>query len=61
MKHKIFSYYISKDLCWFKIYKWGISISREPLRFSERNGYTKYLKLPFGWRATIMPNWNITK
>ena len=30
--------------------------SREPIRFSERMGQSKYIRLPFGWR--IMENKN---
>ena len=48
--------YLSNDLKWIRI-RWlnyGIAIKKTPLLFSERNLYTWYLPLPFGWRLTIL-------
>lgn len=35
---------------WFRILGWGLWFCNSPLSFSERNGYIKVRKLPFGWR-----------
>ncbi len=41
---------------WFRIGKkgWGLSFSKAPLLFSERYGYTWYLRLPFGYKMNIL-------
>lgn len=40
--------------CWFRIFGWGLWFSNGPLSFSERNGYVRVNKLPFGWRYGIL-------
>ncbi len=35
---------------WIRIFGRGFHASNGSLNFSERNGYTKFLRLPFGWR-----------
>jgi len=45
-------FYIGRDIHWFRFRCIGFSIKRTPLVFSERNGYTKYWRLPFGWRLS---------
>lgn len=32
----------------------GFYLSRHPLSFSERNGFARYLPLPFGWRFRLL-------
>jgi hypothetical protein len=39
---------------WFRIFGWGLWFSNGNLSFSERNGYKKVRKLPFGWRWGIL-------
>lgn len=34
---------------WFRIFGWGLWVSNGSFSFSERNGYGKVRKLPFGW------------
>lgn len=46
--------FISKVSIWFRLGKRGIAFKRTPLPFSERNGFRKYLKLPFGWRVVYL-------
>lgn len=46
-------YHLTHDMFWLRINGVGFVIRRDALMFSERYGYTKYLRLPFGWRA----NW----
>jgi hypothetical protein len=46
------SYYLSRDVIWIRPFGGrGIALKRTRLLFSERSGDTKYLRLPFGWRA----------
>lgn len=33
---------------------YGLSLKRTQLLFSERYGYKKYFKLPFGWRLMVL-------
>lgn len=51
---------IMKDVIWIRVvfFNWGLAFKRTPLLFSERNGYKKYLKLPFGWRLIILTKQN---
>ena len=44
----IVNFYIEKHLGWLQVFNWGFSwknVKVHPLYFSERNGYTKYVKL----------------
>uniref|UniRef100_A0A6M3IIQ7 Uncharacterized protein n=1 Tax=viral metagenome TaxID=1070528 RepID=A0A6M3IIQ7_9ZZZZ len=52
----IFYGFISVRLIWIRImfFNHGISLDKTPLRFSERYGYHKYLRLPYGWRISIL-------
>lgn len=43
-KTYLFSYQYDKDGGWFRIFKYGISWTKEPL-FSNRNGYYKSIKI----------------
>lgn len=52
---KVISYHFTKTSFWVRILGIGISVSKEPMLFSMRNGYKKYLKLPFGWRISYLP------
>lgn len=36
---------------WFRLFGYGLSINNSRLTFSQRNGYTKYARLPFGYKA----------
>lgn len=53
---ELFSYYKDSDCMWFRFGRngYGASIKRTEMLFSERYGYRKYLKLPFGWRLTLL-------
>ena len=53
---KLFSCHISSDTIWIRIpaHGYGLTIKKTDLLFSERNGYKKYLKLPFGWRLSLL-------
>ena len=48
--------YISNTLIWIRVgyFKHGIAIKKTPMLFSERNGYTKFIPLWFGWRVSIL-------
>ena len=54
---RFFYIYYKSDIFWFRFFKsYGIAgknIKNHPLLFSERNGYTKSLKL-FGWSFKIL-------
>lgn len=39
---------------WVRFFGWGLWFSNGPLSFSERNGYKKFVKLPFGWRMGFL-------
>lgn len=42
------SYYIYDGSFWFRFYRFGLSVqdrSKHPALFSERNGYTKVLRI----------------
>lgn len=40
---------------WFRIFwGYGLSITNGCKRFSERNGYEKRFRLPFGYRAKVI-------
>jgi len=60
---KIFYLYYEKGFFWFRFFGgygiWGRSKKRKEFElFSERYGYTKYLKI-FGWKfKTLKPNSN---
>jgi hypothetical protein len=64
---KIIRGYFSKNLIWvrFGVNSAGFKLSRTRLLFSERNGYKKYIKLPFGWRVSFLnrpsSNWIVGK
>lgn len=50
MKH--FSYYNNPDLTWFRIFGYGLCFKNRKsdnfhLTFSQRNGYSRYLKTPW--------------
>lgn len=51
----VMSGYISRDVIWWRPFGgWGVMLKRTPLRFSERNGYVKYYRMPFGWRLVFL-------
>ena len=54
--YKLIYGFTSKNFKWIRIgwIKYGIVLKKTPLLFSERYGYTKYLKLPFCWRIEIL-------
>jgi len=40
---------------WFRIFwGYGLHFTNGKMRFSERHGYEKFLRLPFGWRIKIL-------
>lgn len=39
---------------WFRPFGRGVAVTNGPLLFSERYGYAKFLRLPFGWRAKLL-------
>lgn len=39
---------------WFRIFGYGLHFTNGRLNFSERNGFQKPLKLPFGWRVKTL-------
>lgn len=43
---------------WFRIFGYGLWFSNGALNFSERNGYKKIRKLPFGWRMGFLKRGN---
>lgn len=48
--------YISKDIFWMRVYKWGVvgkNLSIHPLFFSERSGMVKRFEL-FGWSFKML-------
>lgn len=47
---------IEPDLIWVRAHPWsiGLTIKRTKPLFSERNGYTKSHRLPFGWRWHVL-------
>lgn len=45
---RVLAYYNGDKMFWFRIYGIGLcfrNINNHPLRFSERLGYTKYLRI----------------
>lgn len=40
--------------CWFRIFGHGLHFNNGQLLFSERNGHSKFLKLPFGYRVKFL-------
>lgn len=44
---------VSKGM-WFRLFGYGLHFTNSMLLFSERNGHTKYLKLPFGFRVRFL-------
>lgn len=40
--------------CWFRILGIGLRFTNGVLTFNERHGHKKYMKLPFGYRVTIL-------
>jgi hypothetical protein len=40
--------------CWFRVFGKGLHFSNGHLTFSERYGYNKFMKLPFGWRVSVI-------
>ncbi len=48
----------SDYMFWLRMahFYYGFVIERTPLSFSERQGITKYLKLPYGWRLKFLGN-----
>ncbi len=58
-KNKKFCYFyeinsLNKRLFWFRIFGRGLAIEKRDLSFSERYKYSKYLKLPFGYKLTLI-------
>ncbi len=57
---RFFVAYSSESDAWFRFRRGrsyegiGLCFSRSSLLFSEHHGYTKYWKLPFGWRVNIL-------
>jgi hypothetical protein len=35
---------------WFRFFGYGLHFTNGRMSFSERNGYVKIRRLPFGWR-----------
>lgn len=50
----IFCGYKSKDVIWFRVLGYGLSIKRTPMLFSERNKYKRTIRLGFGWRLSVL-------
>ena len=48
--------FICKELIWVRVggRGYGLAIKKTPILFSERYGYVKYWRLPFGWRLVIL-------
>lgn len=47
--------YISSSvgIHWFRYRNKGLCIDRQPLNFSERHGFSKYLRI-WGWKITYL-------
>lgn len=54
---KLFCYHFGTYGFWFRILGYGLSFRspKMPILFSERNGYKKSVKLPYGWRICYLP------
>jgi hypothetical protein len=56
---RLFSYYKDEEGFWFRFGLRGPGLSfrnrNYEMLFSERNGYRKSLKLPYGWRVLWLP------
>ena len=51
----VIEYYISKDLCWFRLFGVGALVKKTAPLFSERYGYIKTYPLPVGeWRVQFL-------
>ena len=46
----------SRNLHWVRVIglQWGISVNRNKMLFSEREGYARYIRLPGGWRLSVL-------
>lgn len=58
---KIFCGHRDKHNVWFRIFGVGLCFRNGPPLFSERMGFKKCLRLPFGWRAEVLKrqNWRL--
>jgi len=50
--NKILYYHKSKNIFWFRIFNYGLCFNTT-MRFSQRYGYTKYIKIG-KWIITIL-------
>ena len=52
----VFCCYASRYVAWFRVgrARRGLSLSRTSLTFSERNGHRRFVRLPFGWRLSVL-------
>jgi len=39
---------------WFRLFGYGLSVNDIPPTFSQRNGYSKMIRLPMGYKATFL-------
>mgnify|MGYP003403050448 CR=1 FL=1 len=53
---KIIAYYIDQRVGWFRLFGYGLSWKHKSygLRFSERNGFKKYIKI-FNYIISYLP------
>jgi len=58
---RIFSGYKGRYVTWFRIFGFGLFFTKWEPVFSERHGYKKRLRLPFGWRVGVLnrQNWRL--
>ena len=54
MKYPFFCGYNGKDIKCFRIFGYGIYITKSYLNFSERNGYKKIIKISPKWRIRFL-------
>jgi hypothetical protein len=55
--NKFFSFYYRKEFGWFRLFNKGLSwknVNIMGLKFSERNGFSKYLKIG-KWIISYLP------
>ena len=48
-----FSFFICSDVRWFRIFGYGLHLTKARMNFSERNGYSKFITIG-QWRLKTL-------
>lgn len=59
IKSTVFCHHIWPGIFWFRIFGKGLhfkNVNTHPLLFSERNGYSKCLRVG-NWSIRVLPKW----